>query len=150
MKTLKINKEQAGEFFRNEVLFEDSRIDGYTIDDMVEILTGDEYQFISSQCYGYTIAVTAYKTSPDKLSSEVHTFVLPEHRTHATQALRGHVAYFKSLGLRHLFTTCSNYNKKVMNFLIKRLGFVVYDAFPIPDTRDGEPVTLYNLYKAVD
>lgn len=149
MKTVLISKDQAGEFFRNEVLFKDSRIDGYSMDDMVRILTDDKFQFISSQINGFIIAVTAFEIDSLGGGADVHTFVLPEHRKYATRALRNHIEYFKSKDIRVLFTTCSNYNMKVMNFLIKRLGFVIHKVFDITETRDGNPVTLYNLHKVV-
>lgn len=149
MITYRISKAQAEEFFRNEVLFEDSRIDGYTLDDMVRILTGDSFKFICSGIGDTIIAVTAFKKVREDLGAEVHTFVLPLHRKYAVEALKSHIKYLGHCRIPHLYTTCSNYNMKVMNFLIKRLGFYVYNSFEVPETRDGEPVILYNLCKVV-
>ena len=149
MKTIRISTKQAEEFFRNEVLFEESRIDGYTLEDMVTILTGEEYKYVSSQLDGIIIAVTAYKKDSKGPSAEVHTFVLPEHRKHSIEALKSHVEYFKREKINYLFTTCSNHNKKVINFLTKRLGFTIYEVFGVPNTKDGKPVTLYDLMKVV-
>ncbi len=131
-----INQEEEVLFWHPE-LWDQCRVDGHTQDSMVSRLLGNS-NFVVSYYGNIPIAITAYSPmeSVIRTACEAHTFVLPEYRKDAQHILMGHVEYIKKGGYKYIKTLCSSRNKKVMNFLIKRLGFREVLEFETPLTVD--------------
>lgn len=144
------DKDKAREFFRNEHLFEVSRIDGKDMDDMLIALCEDQ-EFIVTEIDSKIVAITSFKEhSHFSFCADVHTYVLPSYKMEAVSILEGHLEWFKSNLFLYIFTMSSDDNKATTNFLTKRLGFSVISAHKYESvTKDGKPITIYNLYKGL-
>lgn len=146
IKPTRVTKVQAAEFFSHPALWDGNRIDGKTQKDLVEVMTR-ETSFLGTFEDGKLVAVTAYRGDSKTRTAEVHTFVHPDHRSLAVEALRGHMQHlYSELGYKFLLTTCSQFNVAVINFLVKRLGFKVYGVYHNNEiTRDGIPLKVAKL-----
>lgn len=139
----------SGSFFNNDHLWERSRVDGYTKEDMIHSLTDWDCQYVVTEIDEEVASITSYKDLGDG-SCEVHTFVLPKYLKRSEEILKSHIDVFWDEGFMYLYTVCSHRNMDVKNFLIKRLGFTHYDiTTSYSHTIDGEPITIYKLMKGI-
>ena len=134
-------------FYRNEVLFEASRVDGMSMDDFIRgSIEGDKF-FIACYKDDKLISLMSCKTDEDGVS-EVHTFVLPEYKKLSPEIINKQIDFVRKSGAKCVVTSCSSKNLAVKNFLIKRIGFEVIRF--IPDTsaiKDGERLDIYVFIK---
>lgn len=119
-----VNKKTACAFYNNPDFIKKNLLPG------IEHELNNEEALIEHMGLGFHIGVYAegnklYAITQCKPLSdtewEVHTYVLPEYRKHATEALRLSMCVAKTMGIKKL-KTCSHV-PIVRNFLVKRLGF---------------------------
>lgn len=134
------------EIFKHPKLWESSRVDGKTVDDLVCCIFNRPTFFLETRMHGDIMASTACEEVGYKML-DVHTFVLPQYINLSKEVLASHIGLFREHGYKHLFTCCSHKNMSVVNFLKKRLGFTVYKTKGSSITKDGEPLTLMHLHK---
>jgi len=132
------------EFFSDPKLWEDSRVDGYNKEDMVDALTNSSHMisYINSE-----IACITACTPLEEDLLEAHTFVPLKFRSHSFQLLSEHIDRAANSGYKRFKTYSTDRNKIVMNYLIKRLGFVIVDVVDSNLTVDGMKIKVYTLIK---
>lgn len=136
-------------FFAHDALWEASRIDGKTVEDLVEVTYKGADFFITTKIDDVDACITAC-THLSEGCVEVHTFVLPRYRGESDSILESHMLSLEALGYKSIYTVCSSRNKIVKNFLEKRLGFETYAEFTCGLLKvDGVMPVVYRLVKTL-
>lgn len=148
IKLFKQTKEEVDRtFFYHDALWEASRVDGKTKEDMVRFTCDNADFFITTKVDDVDACITSC-THLSEGCAEVHTFVLPEYRKVSDEILDSHLLALEALGYKHLYTVCSSNNKSVKRFLEKRLGFKTYAEFTSGLVKvDGKMPVIYRLVK---
>lgn len=142
-----IKEEVDKTFFAHDALWEASRIDGKTKEDLVRVTYDNADFFITTKVDNIDACITACTNLTEGVA-EVHTFVLPEYRKVSDEILGSHLLALEALGYKQLYTVCSSRNKSAKRFLEKRLGFETYAEFTCGLIKiDGEMPVVYRLVK---
>lgn len=137
------------EFFRHPELWESSRVDGKTQDDLVEQLHTKADFFVTAKVDGELACVLNCNFLRKGEVVEFHGFVVPDYRRVAKNLLDGCMELLSNHFVCAV-TCCSDNNKDVQNFLEKRLGFEVFEKYISGNVKvDGEFITVYRLRKVL-
>lgn len=141
---------QISKFFENDVLWKNSRVDGYTVEDLVWTLVRPPNFFVVTRDEEENLICVTSCCQLSENSVELHTFILPGLKKLSVEVFKKHLELLKVVGFDHAYTTVSHFNMNVKNFLENRLGFETISFVDCTEqTRDGVPLTLYNLSKVL-
>lgn len=119
-----------------------NRIDSRTFRKFVEVHLDEGFHFLGTFSEGVLMGVTAFRGNN---TLEVHTYIDKPYRKFAVEIHKQHVKYFKDIGKHGLITQVSERNRASMNYLCKRVGFVLNPEPYSSVTVDGEKRLVYRL-----